>query len=64
MPVGQERRSRPGPAALRPPYLTGSAPAAVPDRSDQAPEGEALILMSTPAGRLSLFRASMVLLVG
>ena len=31
---------------------------------DQAPDGEALILMSTPAGRLSLLRASIVLLVG
>jgi hypothetical protein len=28
------------------------------------PEGPALILMSTPAGRLSLLRASIVLLVG
>ena len=31
---------------------------------DQDPAGEALILMSTPAGKLSLLRASIVLLVG
>src|SRR5712692_3337358 len=30
----------------------------------QPPEGDALILMSTPAGRLSLLRASIVLFVG
>src|SRR5579883_2131512 len=34
------------------------------DGADQAPAGEALILMSTPAGKLSLFSASIVLLVG
>src|SRR5262249_10260648 len=37
---------------------------ALEDRSTQLPAGEALILMSTPAGRLSLLRASIVLLVG
>ena len=43
-----------------PPYLKyrGRGPI------DQAPDWEALILMSTPAGRLSLLRASIVLLVG
>ena len=43
-----------------PPYLQNHGRGSI----DQAPDWEALILMSTPAGRLSLLRASIVLLVG
>src|SRR5262249_30735716 len=53
--TGRRDRSR---AQSRKPTIQLYLAVSVVNASDQAPEGEALILISTPAGRLSLLRAS------
>ena len=70
---GQAREARfaiggPSEFPATPRWRIRSRNARGPDRNrgirDQPPAGPALILISTPAGKLSLLRASMVLLVG